>query len=186
MLQLFSAGVKAPTDDMRVIYIDGAWDLFHPGHVSTLKAARERGDYLIVGIHGDAVVNRMQGMNLPLMNLHERVLSVLGCRYVDDVLIDAPYEITQEMIASLNIVEVVRRRRKVQDGSSTEAEENRYRHAKEAGILKIIDCESDFQLGNVIQRIQMNQEKFQAKFERKMDAERAYMESKSSSQNESH
>jgi len=41
MLQLFSAGVKAPTDDMRVVYIDGAWDLFHPGHVSTLKAARE-------------------------------------------------------------------------------------------------------------------------------------------------
>lgn len=41
MLQLFSAGVKAPTKDMRVIYIDGAWDLFHPGHVATLKAARE-------------------------------------------------------------------------------------------------------------------------------------------------
>jgi ethanolamine-phosphate cytidylyltransferase len=41
MLQLFSAGVKAPTKDMRVVYIDGAWDLFHPGHVATLKAARE-------------------------------------------------------------------------------------------------------------------------------------------------
>jgi ethanolamine-phosphate cytidylyltransferase len=41
MLQLFSAGVKAPTRGMRVVYIDGAWDLFHPGHVSILKAARE-------------------------------------------------------------------------------------------------------------------------------------------------
>ena len=41
MLQLFSADVKAPAEGMRVIYIDGAWDLFHPGHVSTLKAARE-------------------------------------------------------------------------------------------------------------------------------------------------
>jgi len=41
MLQLFSAGVKAPTKDMHVVYIDGAWDLFHPGHVSILKAARE-------------------------------------------------------------------------------------------------------------------------------------------------
>jgi ethanolamine-phosphate cytidylyltransferase len=41
MLQLFSAGVKAPTKGMRVVYIDGAWDLFHPGHVSILKAARE-------------------------------------------------------------------------------------------------------------------------------------------------
>jgi ethanolamine-phosphate cytidylyltransferase len=41
MLQLFSAGVKAPTKGMHVVYIDGAWDLFHPGHVSILKAARE-------------------------------------------------------------------------------------------------------------------------------------------------
>ena len=178
MLQLFSADVKAPTDEMRVVYIDGAWDLFHPGHVSTLKAARERGDYLIVGIHGDAVVNRVQGMNLPLMNLHERVLSVLGCRYADDVLIDAPYEITKEMISSLNISEVVRRRKTVQDDRNHEAKDNRFRHAKEAGILKTLDVDSHFQIGNVIQRIQRNQEAFQAKFERKMEAEQRYMDTK--------
>jgi ethanolamine-phosphate cytidylyltransferase len=41
MLQLFSAGVKAPARGMHVVYIDGAWDLFHPGHVSILKAARQ-------------------------------------------------------------------------------------------------------------------------------------------------
>jgi len=61
----------------------------------------------MVGIHGDAVVNRVRGSNLPLMNLHERVLSVLGCRYVDDILIDAPYVITTDMMKSLNISEVV-------------------------------------------------------------------------------
>jgi len=41
------------------------------------------------------------------MNLHERVLSVLGCKYMNDVLIDAPLEITPDMIASLRILEVV-------------------------------------------------------------------------------
>jgi ethanolamine-phosphate cytidylyltransferase len=40
MLKLFSADVRTPTKDMRVIYIDGAWDLFHPGHVAVLKAAK--------------------------------------------------------------------------------------------------------------------------------------------------
>jgi ethanolamine-phosphate cytidylyltransferase len=41
MLQLFSKNVKAPESWMRVIYIDGTWDLFHPGHVKILKAAKE-------------------------------------------------------------------------------------------------------------------------------------------------
>ena len=41
------------------------------------------------------------------MNLHERVLSVLGCRFVDDVLIDAPWNISHDMMASLKISEVV-------------------------------------------------------------------------------
>ncbi len=41
MLRLFSAGIKPPTKDQKVVYMDGAWDLFHPGHVAILKAARE-------------------------------------------------------------------------------------------------------------------------------------------------
>jgi cytidyltransferase-like protein len=43
MLQLFSSGLKAPTVGMTIVYIDGAWDLFHPRHVAILKAAREVG-----------------------------------------------------------------------------------------------------------------------------------------------
>ena len=107
MVRLFSAGVKTPTKDMKVIYIDGAWDMFHCGHVSILKEAKKRGDYLIVGVHGDAIVNKHRGSNLPLMNLHERVLSVLGCRFIDDVLIDAPFVMTHDMISFLNISEVI-------------------------------------------------------------------------------
>ena len=48
------------------------------------------GDYLIVGIHNDNTVNKHRGLNYPL-NMQERVLSVLGCKHVDDVLMDAPH-----------------------------------------------------------------------------------------------
>lgn len=41
MLKLFSPDVRTPSRDMRVIYIDGAWDMFHPGHVAVLKAAKQ-------------------------------------------------------------------------------------------------------------------------------------------------
>ena len=58
----------------------GAFDLFHVGHLDFLEKARAEGDYLIVGLHTDPVVNRYKGANYPIMNLHERVLSVLACR----------------------------------------------------------------------------------------------------------
>lgn len=69
--------------------------MFHAGHVAILKQAREFGDYLIAGVHSDEVVNAQRGLNMPIMNLNERVLSVLGCAYVNDVLIDAPLKITR-------------------------------------------------------------------------------------------
>ena len=40
MLRLFSAGVKAPPKGARIVYIDGAWDMFHAGHVAILKEVR--------------------------------------------------------------------------------------------------------------------------------------------------
>lgn len=69
--------------------------MFHAGHVAILRKAREYGDYLIAGVHSDEVVNAQRGLNMPIMNLNERVLSVLGCAYVNDVLIDAPLQITR-------------------------------------------------------------------------------------------
>ena len=53
------------------------------------------------------MVNCSWGANLLLMNLHKRVLSVLGCQFVDDVLLDAPWKITHQMVVFLNIVDVV-------------------------------------------------------------------------------
>ena len=45
-----------------------------------LQTHTRLGDYVIVGVHNDSIVNQRRGMNLPIMNLHERVLSVLGCK----------------------------------------------------------------------------------------------------------
>mmetsp|Transcript_30102 Transcript_30102/g.64560 ORF Transcript_30102/g.64560 Transcript_30102/m.64560 type:complete len:544 (+) Transcript_30102:38-1669(+) len=177
MLRLFSAGVKPPKDGMKVIYVDGAWDMFHCGHVEFLKEALKRGDYLIVGIHGDSVVNKRRGGNLPLMNLHERVLSVLGCKYINDVLIDAPLEITPDMIASLKITEVVHGTES-DDISGETSLGYRYRYPKEMGILASIKSPSTFTLGNIVSRIQNKQTELQAKIERKKKAEREWFDNK--------
>ena len=41
--------------------------------------------------------------HFPVLTMGERALSVLGCSYADDVLHDAPYVITSDMIAALHI-----------------------------------------------------------------------------------
>lgn len=91
----------------RIIYVDGGFDLFHIGHIELLKRARELGDYLIVGVHDDATINRIRGHNYPVMNLHERVLGVLSCRYVDEVIIGAPYSVSADLLKSARVHRVV-------------------------------------------------------------------------------
>ena len=109
------------------------------------------------------------------MNLHERVLSVLGCRYVDDVLIDAPYIITHDMIDSLHIAEVVHG--STSDNSSDNMQE-RYAIPIQMDILKQVSSPSEFSLTHILTRIQKNQEAFQKKIDKKMKAEQEFYDKK--------
>ena len=80
-------------------------DLFHYGHVNFLRTAREQGDYLLVGVHSDEVVRNYK--REPILSMDERVASVAGCRYVDEVVPDAPLTITREWIEQRDIDLVV-------------------------------------------------------------------------------
>lgn len=78
-LRQFSDGIS-PKPGQKIVYVAGAFDLFHIGHLDFLEKAKSYGDFLIVGLHTDPVVNGYKGKNYPIMNLHERVLSVLACK----------------------------------------------------------------------------------------------------------
>lgn len=174
MLRLFSAGNHEPKKTDKVVYIDGAFDMFHAGHVEILKRAKALGSYLIVGVHNDAVVNAHRGLNYPIMNLHERVLSVLGCRFVDDVLIDAPWEVTPEMIASLNLSAVVHGSHRDETHLQGFSLETHYRAARAAGIFTLLESPSKLDVKDIVSRINDNRERFEKKFESKMKAEEEY------------
>lgn len=49
-----------------------------------------------------------KGEVYPIQSLQERVLMTLACKHVDDIVIGAPYIITEDLIRSLNIDKVVR------------------------------------------------------------------------------
>ena len=63
----------------KVVYIDGAFDLFHFGHIEACRQARALGDFLIVGIYEEDVVRRVNNaktLSIPIQTMHERVLTV--------------------------------------------------------------------------------------------------------------
>jgi cytidyltransferase-like protein len=71
-------------------------DLFHYGHVAFLEQARAFGDELVVGVHSDATVESYK--RTPIMTMDERITSVRTCRFVDEVIADAPLVITREWL----------------------------------------------------------------------------------------
>jgi len=52
------------------------------------------GSYLIAGIHDDETINKIKGYNYPVLNLQERTLILLAMKYVDEVIIGAPWIIS--------------------------------------------------------------------------------------------
>ena len=81
---------------MTTVYVDMVADLFHYGHANFLRAAREQGDYLKVGIHSDEVVRSYK--RSPVLSMEERIGAVEACRYVDEVISDAPLSVSREWI----------------------------------------------------------------------------------------
>ncbi|KAA8492235.1 Ethanolamine-phosphate cytidylyltransferase [Porphyridium purpureum] len=173
----FAAGARAPQRADVVVYVDGAFDMFHCGHIETLKAAKQLGDFLLVGIHDDATVNKHRGRNFPIMNLHERTLSVLSCRYVDEVIIGAPWQITEDMLKTMNISYVVHG---TYFDESADAQDrpplDPYALPKSLGIYREIQSKSDLSVLRILDRIVENRGQFLKRQEKKTKQEANYLE----------
>lgn len=177
-LAQFAGAAKAPRSTDRVVYIDGSFDLLHSGHLETLRRARALGDFLLVGVHNDDTVHRRKGLNMPFMNVHERSLMVLACRYVDEVIIGAPWVVTRDLITSMNISIVVHGSHRSGTKSSmrgSPALEEPYAIPREMGILRRISSASDLSVEKILQRIVHNRDAYVERNEKKEKGELEYV-----------
>lgn len=61
-LNALEAEIKAAQTKKEVrIFVDGAFDLFHFGHMNAFRQARELGTFLIVGVNSDESITRCKG-----------------------------------------------------------------------------------------------------------------------------
>jgi rfaE bifunctional protein nucleotidyltransferase chain/domain len=71
----------------RVVFTNGVFDLLHPGHIDVLLGARNCGDALIVGMNSDASVRRLKGLERPIRTEAERAYVLAALEMVDCVLL---------------------------------------------------------------------------------------------------
>ena len=55
---------------MKVVVVTGGFDPIHSGHIEYFQAAKELGDFLMVGVNSDEWLTRKKGK--PFMNHDER------------------------------------------------------------------------------------------------------------------
>jgi len=67
---------------LAVVFAGGVFDIIHPGHIHTLKAARRLGDVLVVVVATDATARRMKG-RAPLHSQDQRRGLVASLSVVD-------------------------------------------------------------------------------------------------------
>ncbi len=65
-------------------YTTGVYDMFHIGHLHLLKKAKNRCDYLIVGISVDELVQSYKGKT-PIIPFENRLEIISALKFVDEV-----------------------------------------------------------------------------------------------------
>jgi D-beta-D-heptose 7-phosphate kinase/D-beta-D-heptose 1-phosphate adenosyltransferase len=70
---------------MKTIFVNGTFDILHPGHVQLLNYARSLGDSLIVAIDSDQRVRELKGASRPINSEDDRKLMLESLRGVDSV-----------------------------------------------------------------------------------------------------
>jgi cytidyltransferase-like protein len=136
------------TEPVRV-YVDMVGDLFHAGHVALLRAARELGDHLVVGVLSDETA--MAYKRRPIMTLAERVAVIEACRYVDDVISDAPDRLTREFLDENKLALVVH-------GDDVDAGTEVYGAAAETGRLRLVPRSGGISTTDLITRVRSRTE----------------------------
>lgn len=94
-----TAGWK--TENRKIVFTNGCFDILHRGHLEILSSAASFGDILVVGLNADTSVKRLKGDHRPVNDEDFRCIMMASLAIVDAVSLfeeDTPLELIQAII----------------------------------------------------------------------------------------
>jgi D-beta-D-heptose 7-phosphate kinase/D-beta-D-heptose 1-phosphate adenosyltransferase len=70
---------------MKIVWVNGTFDVMHLGHIKLLEFAKSLGDFLVVGIDQDHRVRELKGSSRPINTCQYRIDFLKSIKYVDSV-----------------------------------------------------------------------------------------------------
>jgi rfaE bifunctional protein nucleotidyltransferase chain/domain len=95
-LRRIVAALKA--EGKTIVLANGCFDLFHVGHVRYLRAAKSKGDVLVVALNSDRSVRRLKGPGRPVLPQKERAEVLAAFSAVDFVTIFSEPMVTKVLL----------------------------------------------------------------------------------------
>jgi len=95
---------KLKTENKKVVFTNGVFDLIHSGHVDYLVKAKALGDVLIVGLNSDKSVKKIKGDKRPILKEEERSFILANLKPVGYVILfdeDTPENLIKELIPDI-------------------------------------------------------------------------------------
>jgi D-glycero-beta-D-manno-heptose 1-phosphate adenylyltransferase len=82
-----------------IVLANGCFDLFHVGHIRYLRAARAKGDVLVVALNSDPSVRKLKGKDRPILPQKERAEILASFSFVDYVTVFSEPMVTRVLLA---------------------------------------------------------------------------------------
>lgn len=132
----------------KIIFVNGAFDIVHPGHLALLRFARELGNTLIVGINSDKVIKKLKGKDRPINNEEDRKSFLESLGWIDRVIIFDDTR-TGKLVQKIKADIVVRGGKSNHTPEETRIIDGLPRHIEIVRFKKV----GDFSSTNIIRRI---------------------------------